>query len=409
MMNHTSMSMNNMTMMGHSMMEMPAMFWVQGNTDADGTGAAYVTGAGTVGAIPHPKWASHLLESDPEYNLWDAGMANLTSSARRNLQKSQQLSSSSLTDALALFGSDPVGNPKLLAMGLDVNPDVDVSQPAVYDQFKGWVPGPMLEAAKDVAAMRKQQQQRQGLLGLGQDEPATLRVDNSLLDYCGVCETAGEVSGSGMEVCDVEASCQSLQARAPPAAQALFDYDEVRACVCLSLHLSSLNLSLTHHPFSHITHLQLAFDPLSIVIADFRPTTAAGHTLDPKAFQRALQGYFRANGTTGFQVTAFPALPSPDDYTFLPQDAASKERQRALLASDLANDEFPLTHPIRAVFVVRCCCKLLEAHFVSSYPSPLYPTPKKKTDARPGQGGGAGPGAAGPRVGLVRGHGAVCG
>ncbi len=112
-----------------------------------------------------------------------------------------------------------------------------------------------------------------------------------------------------------------------------------------------------HHPNPPSTHPhtpQLAFDPQAIVIADFRPTTAAGDALDPQAFQRALQGYLKANGTTGFQVTAFAAAPSPDDYTFLPQDAASKERQRALFASSLANDEFPLTHPIRAVFVVRC-------------------------------------------------------
>jgi hypothetical protein len=264
MMNHTTMTMGNMTMMDHAMMEMPAMFWVQGSTGAgEGSGAAYVTGAGTVSAMPHPKWASHLLESDPEYNLWDAGMASRNHSARglqQLSQQQQQLSASSLTDALALFGSDPVGNPKLLAMGLDVNPDVDVSQPAVYDQFKGWVPGPMLEAAKDVAALRKQLLNQ----NLGQDEPATLRVENSLLDYCGVCETAGEVVGAGMEVCDVEASCRSLQARAPPAAQALFDYDEVRACVnvcvdgrlCQSFHrhleVSGVKVSPTrthtHHP-----------------------------------------------------------------------------------------------------------------------------------------------------------------
>ncbi len=254
MMNHTSMEMDmgDMTMDHMMMMMMPAMFWIQGSTDADGSGAAYVTGSGTVSAMPHPKWASHLLESDPEYNLWDVGMANRTGGGTRARQLQQpqpqpqqqqsSLSASSLTDALALFGSDPVGNPKLLAMGLDVNPDVDVSVSAVYDQFKSWVPAPMLEAAKGVAELRNQLDQLQasrGLgMGLGQDEPATLRVENSLLDYCGVCETEGEVVGAGMEVCDVEASCQSLQARAPPAAQALFDYDEVRRSIHPSIHRS---------------------------------------------------------------------------------------------------------------------------------------------------------------------------
>ena len=244
--------MGDMTMDHMMMMMMPAMFWIQGSTDADGSGAAYVTGSGTVSAMPHPKWASHLLESDPEYNLWDVGMANRTGGGTRARQLQQpqpppqqqqsSLSASSLTDALALFGSDPVGNPKLLAMGLDVNPDVDVSVSAVYDQFKSWVPAPMLEAAKGVAELRNQLDQLQasrGLgMGLGQDEPATLRVENSLLDYCGVCETEGEVVGAGMEVCDVEASCQSLQARAPPAAQALFDYDEVRRSIHPSIHRS---------------------------------------------------------------------------------------------------------------------------------------------------------------------------
>lgn len=226
MMNHTTMNMDmNMTMDHMMMMEMPAMFWVQGNTAADGKGAAYVTGGGAVDYYPRPKWASHLLESDPEYNLWEYGMTNRTHRGRaRRAQAAAPLSAASLTEALALFGSDPVGTPKLLAMGLDVNGDVDVSQPAAYEQFKGWVPGPMLDGAKGLAALKRQMQ------GQGDgEEPATLRVENTLLDYCGVCETAGEVTGAGTEVCDVEASCQTLQARAPPAAQALFDYDEVRA------------------------------------------------------------------------------------------------------------------------------------------------------------------------------------
>ena len=244
MMNHTTMEMDmgmNMTMDHMMMMEMPAMFWVQGNTEADGKGAAYVTGGGAVDYYPRPKWASHLLESDPEYNLWEHGMTNRTHRGRaRRAQEAATavapLSAASLTEALALFGSDPVGTPKLLAMGLDVNGDVDVSQPAVYEQFKGWVPGPMLDGAKGLAVLKRQMQQGQGGDNEdrgGQDEPATLRVENALLDYCGVCETAGEVTGAGTEVCDVEASCQTLQARAPPAAQALFDFDEVRAlCVC---------------------------------------------------------------------------------------------------------------------------------------------------------------------------------
>jgi hypothetical protein len=234
-MNHTTMTLNpgmgmDMEGMEHMMMQMPAMFWVQGNTDADGSGAAYVTGAGSVQRFPHPKWASHLLESDPEYNLWDVGMAN-RSMRRRHAQSQPQsqpspLSASSLTDALALFGSDPAGNPKLLAMGLDVNRNVDVSQPGVLEQFKGWVPAPMLEAAKDVAALRKQL--RGETDEEEEEEVALLRVENTLLDYCGVCEAEGPVFGAGMEVCDVEASCQSLQARAPPAVQPLFDYDQVR-------------------------------------------------------------------------------------------------------------------------------------------------------------------------------------
>lgn len=229
----------NMTM-DHMMMEMPAMFWVQGNTEADGQGAAYVTGGGAVDYYPHPKWASHLLESDPEYNLWEYGMTNMTHRARARARRVQEssppppLSAASLTEALALFGSDPVGTPKLLAMGLDVNEDVDVSQPAVYEQFQGWVPGPMLEGAKGLAALRRQVQAATSNAdsGLGRDDPATLRVENALLDYCGVCETAGEVAGAGTEVCDVEASCQTLQAHAPPAAQPLFDFDEVRASGC---------------------------------------------------------------------------------------------------------------------------------------------------------------------------------
>lgn len=103
---------------------------------------------------------------------------------------------------------------------------------------------------------------------------------------------------------------------------------------------------------------QIAFDPQTLVVAEFRPTTAAGEQLDPKAFQRALQGYLRANGTTGFQVTAFPALPSHDVYAFLPTDAAAQAHRR-LWDSALANEEFPLTHPIRAVFVVRLRCVAL--------------------------------------------------
>ena len=193
-------------MMMHMHMPHAANFWIQGNTEATGKGGAYATGGGLVESHHHVKWASHMLDSDPEFNLYDG-----VSASSRDRQRRRKLSASALTDAMTLFdAAEDGGGSKLLAIGLDVDNLVDARDPATAERLASWVPSKILEAAKDLAALRESpaladvNQKGQDELNsyLHDDEVVTLQIDNEHLDYCGVCETEG-VAGKGLDICEV--------------------------------------------------------------------------------------------------------------------------------------------------------------------------------------------------------------
>ena len=358
-----SMGMDDDMMM--MMMHMPhaANFWIQGNTEATGKGSAFVTGGGMVeGNI---KWASHMLDSDPEVNLYEGVPNNMTMSSRdrvRGLRK-RRLSGAAFTDALSLFddGADG-GASKLLAIGLDVDNLLDVRATGMAEKFKSWVPDKLLKAAGDIAELREspaflEATKDSKLNNYLNEDPVTLLIDNEHLDYCGVCETE-LVGGKGINTCDVEDSCAVLQAGAPAGVQAAFDFGEV------------------------------AFDRTHIVVAEFLPTTGAEVEeggLDPEWLRRALQGYFKVNGTSGVHVSTFSGM-SDEFLTGLAdatapatrarrralrrlrqngegagvegtnteeedEEEARQRRERRRRTSALANAEYPNTHVLKAVFV----------------------------------------------------------
>jgi len=352
--------------MGMMMMHMPhaANFWIQGNTEATGKGSAFVTGGGMVeGNI---KWASHMLDSDPEFNLYEGVPNNMTMSSRdrvRGLRK-RRLSGAAFNDALSLFddGADG-GASKLLAIGLNVDNLLDVRATGMAKKFKSWVPDKLMDAAADIAALREspaflEATKDTELNNHLNEDPVTLQINTEHLDYCGVCETE-LVGGKGLNTCEVEDSCAVLQAGAPAGAQAAFDFGEV------------------------------AFDPTHIVVAEFLPTTGAEVEeggLDPEGLRRALQGYFKVNGTSGIHVSTFSGM-SDEFFTGLAdatapatrarrralrrlrqngeeggvegtdmedEDEEEQTRQRKKLRrriSTLANAEYPNTHALKAVFV----------------------------------------------------------
>jgi len=194
---NSSMDMADDDMM-HMHMPHAANFWIQGNTEATGSGASYATGGGMVES--NIKWASHMLDSDPEFNLYDP----ITMPERR-----RKLSGSALMDAMTLFDTAAdEGGSKLLAIGLDVDNLVDTRDPATAERFANWVPAKILEAAQDIVSLRDSlapeglDKDQEAINTYLHDDTVTLQINNEHLDYCGVCETEG-VAGKGMDICQV--------------------------------------------------------------------------------------------------------------------------------------------------------------------------------------------------------------
>lgn len=59
---------------------------------------------------------------------------------------------------------------------------------------------------------------------------------------------------------------------------------------------------------------------------------AETENIDPLLFQRALQGFFKVNGTTGIQVSTFSAMPDPF-FSDLSDHVKGGEKVRNAIAS----------------------------------------------------------------------------
>lgn len=191
--------------------------------------------------------------------------------------------------------------------------------------------------------------------------PINLRVENEGLDYCGICET-DLVGGKGLNTCNVMDSCADLREQAPEGTQAAFDMGDV------------------------------SFDPTHMVMAEFLPTTGASveeGSFDPSMLRRALQGFLKKNGTTGVQVSTFPAMQDKffmgladatapatrarrhalrklrhedkgveeEDVVKQEEEKVKQRQERRRRRSLFANANFPNTHALRAVFVTTDAAK----------------------------------------------------
>jgi hypothetical protein len=135
-------------------------------------------------------------------------------------------------------------------------------------------------------------------------------MDSDDVDYCALCGE-GTVTGIHAAQCDMASSCDALREVAPQGTEAAFHMGEVH------------------------------FDPLHLVMAEFNPTTPDGQHIKPHDFRDGLKSFFIGNETIGAKVSVYSNKPDKLFKEFLPNAPVS----------GLANNAFPKSTPLKAVFL----------------------------------------------------------
>ena len=269
-----------------------ANYYVNGNGDAAGKGIGYFDKDTTTQYVPEDK-------NKTKRALFDGEVRKLKQQRRLSVSTVNQL-------AANFFDEDLVGPNRILGVGLEVNPTLDLSNNKVIQDLQKWVPQGIIDGAKAIEDLNTKfgdsaNNQRGALMGIDSD-----------VTQCDICGK-GEIVGSEASQCTMHESCAELQAATVgEGVDAAFDFQD------------------------------FSFDPWYLVMATFNPTTAEG-TIAPEDFRDAFRSYFVATETTGASVSAYSAEPDP-----LMKEVASIP---ALKPSGLVSADHPVTTPLKTVFV----------------------------------------------------------
>lgn len=270
-----------------------ANYYVQGNGDAPNNGIGYYDKNTSIIATPVPKIKpnkTRILATEEDFH-----------NEVRKLRAERRLSVSAVSDLLFNF-MDADGGVSFLGADLKVQPYIDLGNNEVVKELSSWVPAGILQGAKDIGLLNK--------FGSEVGRGPLLEMQADSVTECQFCGE-GDVVGSNKGACTKFDSCNALKEKAPAGSEAAFDSNEVE------------------------------YDAWHVVMATFNPTTPAGESVAPEDFRDAFRSYFLANKTTGVSVSAF--LDQPDELF--------KESIPARALSALADDKFPASTPLRAVFL----------------------------------------------------------
>ena len=223
----------------------------------------------------------------------------------RKLKQQRRLSVSTVNQLAAnFFDEDLVGPNRILGVGLEVNPTLDLSNNKVIQDLQKWVPQGIIDGAKAIEDLNGKfgdsaNNQRGALMGIDSD-----------VTQCDICGK-GEIVGDEASQCTMHESCTELQAATVgEGVDAAFDFQD------------------------------FSFDPWYLVMATFNPTTAEG-TIAPEDFRDAFRSYFVAADTVGASVSAYSAEPDALFQQWFPKPNPSA----------LASSQYPVTTPLKTVFV----------------------------------------------------------